>query len=145
MYIYKYSRFWKFASPPRPFSDEKPARVKSTSTLSTRLHPRTRQNSWKKKERKKRKKKRTEKMKKKKQKKKEKRGKKMERDEYVPSSVSSFTSVISISVNGRTIEYWVPIFARFLARAFIPCRKCFFFSLLFFFLWRKEKRREEHN
>lgn len=37
MYIYKYSRFWKFASPPRPFSDEKPARVKSTPTLST-LH-----------------------------------------------------------------------------------------------------------
>lgn len=69
MYIYKYSRFWKFASPLRPFSDEKPARVKSTSTLSTRLHPRTRQNSWKKKERKKGKKKRTEKMKKKNKKK----------------------------------------------------------------------------
>lgn len=37
-----------------------------------------------------------------KEKKKEKRKKKRE---YVPSSVSSFTSVISISVNGRTIEY----------------------------------------
>lgn len=79
---------------------------------------------------------------KKKQKKKEKRGKKMERDEYVPSSVSSFTSVISISVNGRTIEYWVPIFARFLARAFIPCRKCFFFSSLFSFFFYGEKRNE---
>lgn len=65
MYIYKYSRFWKFASPLRPFSDEKPARVKSTSTLSTRLHPRTRQNSWKKKERKKGKKKERKKWKKK--------------------------------------------------------------------------------
>ena len=49
--------------------------------------------------REKRKKKR---MKPERERKKEKRKKKRE---YVPSSVSSFTSVISISVNGRTIEY----------------------------------------